>query len=97
MLRAAVGDCIKVHFSNQIAGKRVGMHVDGVAKDVNTSDGAHIGENPDTTVPPGGDITYTWFAQREGQFPDQRLRQRHQLRGRPSPPLTRPATACTAA
>jgi len=69
VLRAAVGDCIKVHFSNQIAGKRVGMHVDGVAKDVNTSDGAHIGENPDTTVPPGGDITYTWFAQREGQFP----------------------------
>ena len=68
-LHAAVGDCIQVHFKNEIANKRVGMHVDGVAKDVNTSDGAHIGNNPDTTVPTGGQITYTWFAQREGQFP----------------------------
>ena len=69
VLRAAVGDCIQVHFTNQIASKRVGMHVDGVAKDVNTSDGAHIGNNPDTTVPTGAQIDYTWFAQREGQFP----------------------------
>ncbi len=69
VLRAAVGDCIQVHFTNQIAGKRVGMHVDGVAKNVNDSDGAHIGNNPDTTVPTGGQIDYTWFAQREGQFP----------------------------
>jgi len=69
VLRAAVGDCIKVHFKNEIAGKRVGMHVDGVAKNVNDSDGAHIGNNPDTTVPAGGQIDYTWFAQREGQFP----------------------------
>lgn len=68
VLRAAVGDCIKVHFTNAIAAKRVGMHVDGVAKDVNDSDGARVGNNPDTTVPTGGDITYTWFAQREGQF-----------------------------
>jgi hypothetical protein len=69
VLRAAVGDCIKVHFTNEIAGRRVGMHVDGVAKDVNDSDGAHIGNNPDTTVPTSGQIDYTWFAQREGQFP----------------------------
>jgi hypothetical protein len=69
VLRAAVGDCIKVHFTNEIAAKRVGMHVDGVAKDVNDSDGARIGNNPDTTVATNGQITYTWFAQREGQFP----------------------------
>lgn len=69
VLRAAVGDCIKVHFTNEIAGKRVGMHVDGVTKNVADSDGAHIGNNPDTTVATGGQITYTWFAQREGQFP----------------------------
>ena len=69
VLRAAVGDCIKVHFKNEITGKRVGMHVDGVAKNVNDSDGARIGFNPDTTVPTGVQIDYTWFAQREGQFP----------------------------
>ncbi len=67
-LRAAVGDCIKVHFTNQIAAKRVGMHVDGVAKNVNDSDGAHVGNNPDTTVATNAQIDYTWFAQREGQF-----------------------------
>jgi hypothetical protein len=69
VLRAAVGDCIKVTFTNAIADKRVGMHVDGVAKDVKDSDGARVGNNPDTTVPTNGRITYTWFAQREGQFP----------------------------
>src|SRR3954470_12878076 len=72
LLRAAVGDCIKVHFKNEIAGKRVGMHVDGVAKAVTgpeASDGARIGDNDDSTAAYGADRTYTWFAQREGQFP----------------------------
>src|SRR3954454_11654261 len=72
LLRAAVGDCIKVHFRNEISGKRVGMHVDGVAKAVTgpeASDGARIGYNDDSTAAYGADRTYTWFAQREGQFP----------------------------
>src|SRR4051812_5793812 len=72
LLRAAVGDCIKVHFRNEISGKRVGMHVDGVAKAVTgpeASDGAHIGYNDDSTAAYGSERTYPWFAQREGQFP----------------------------
>src|SRR4051812_27052994 len=72
LLRAAVGDCIKVHFKNEITGKRVGMHVDGVAKAVTgpeASDGARIGNNDDSTAAYGTERTYTWFAQREGQFP----------------------------
>jgi hypothetical protein len=68
VLRAAVGDCVKVTFTNRISGRRVGMHVDGVLKDVADSDGAHVGNNPDSTVAPGATRTYTWFAQREGQF-----------------------------
>src|SRR3954453_14642486 len=72
LLRAAVGDCIKVHFKNEIKGKRVGMHVDGVAKAVTgpeASDGARIGNNDDSTAAYDSERTYTWFAQREGQFP----------------------------
>ncbi len=69
VLRAAVGDCIVITFRNDIPGKRVGMHVDGISRDPKDSDGAHIGFNPDTTVPAGATITYTWFAHREGQFP----------------------------
>ena len=72
VLRAAVGDCIVVHFRNDIAGRRVGMHVDGVAKAVtgaDASDGARIGRNTDSTVAEHETRTYTWFAQRAGEFP----------------------------
>src|SRR4051794_6294918 len=72
VLRAAVGDCIKVKFKNEVAGRRVGMHVDGVVKAVTgpeASDGARIGNNDDSTAAPGTTRTYTWYAQREGQFP----------------------------
>ncbi|MBI5652055.1 MAG: hypothetical protein HZC40_16685 [Chloroflexi bacterium] len=68
VIRAAVGDCILVNFRNDITGRRVGMHVNGISKDPKTSDGARIGNNPDTTVPTGGTITHTFFAHREGQF-----------------------------
>jgi hypothetical protein len=71
VLRARVGDCITVKFRNEIAGKRVGMHVDGVVKAVTgpeASDGARIGDNDDTTAAYNQERTYTWFAQREGQF-----------------------------
>ncbi|KAB7740627.1 hypothetical protein GA707_19210 [Nostocoides sp. F2B08] len=71
VLRAAVGDCIQVTLKNSLSGKRVGMHVDGVAKEVtgpNASDGANIGRNDDSTVAPGGSRTYTWYAGRKGQF-----------------------------
>lgn len=72
VMRAAVGDCIKVTFTNAIPGRRVGMHVDGVAKAVTgaeASDGARIGNNDDSTVATGAERTYTWYAEREGQFP----------------------------
>ena len=72
LMRAAVGDCIKVSFKNEIPGRRVGMHVDGVAKAVTgaeASDGARIGNNDDSTVATGAERTYTWYAEREGQFP----------------------------
>jgi hypothetical protein len=67
VMRAAVGDCLKVTLTNRLDARRVGMHVDGVMKDV-SSDGARIGRNEDSTVAPGGTRTYTWFAQRAGQF-----------------------------
>jgi hypothetical protein len=72
VMRAAVGDCLHVSFNNEIPGRRVGMHVDGVAKAVTgpeASDGARIGNNDDSTVATGAERTYTWYAEREGQFP----------------------------
>jgi manganese oxidase len=67
-LRAAKGDCIEVRFTNEVPGRRVSMHPSGLALDPKTSGGAAIGLNPDTTVPPGEQRVYRWFAHREGSF-----------------------------
>ena len=40
----------------------VGLHPQVVAADVTSSNGFNAGGNPVQTVPPGGEITYTWFA-----------------------------------
>ncbi len=67
-LRANVGDCIKVKLKNDIQGRRVGLHSDGILKqDPKDSDGARVGNNPDTTVATGEDIVYTFYADRQGQ------------------------------
>ena len=68
VIRANVGDCIKVTLTNDIPGRRIGMSADGVvSSSPETSDGARIGKNPDTSVATGASITYTWFAEKEGQ------------------------------
>jgi manganese oxidase len=40
----------------------VGLHPGLVAFDVTQGDGSNAGANPVQTVPPGGKVTYTWFA-----------------------------------
>lgn len=68
VLRANVGDRVHIHFENQLD-RRAGMHLIGDGYDVNVADGAHVGNNPDTTVPSGGSRTYDWMAMHEGVFP----------------------------
>jgi hypothetical protein len=54
VVRANVGDCITVKLRNDIAGRRVGIHPDGLVQfDPKTSDGARVGQNPDTTAATG--------------------------------------------
>ena len=71
VIRANVGDCIKVSLRNDIRSSRyprVGLHADPIVQsDPKTSDGARVGHNPDTTVATGQTIEYTWYADREGQ------------------------------
>jgi hypothetical protein len=52
------------HFNfNQVkTSNRVGLHPQLVEYDLNTSDGARVGFNKDSTVGPGQTITYTWYA-----------------------------------
>ena len=70
VVRANVGDCITVKLHNEIEGRRIGLHPDGLVQfDPKTSDGAQVGTNPDSTVPAGGDVTYTWYADHTGEAP----------------------------
>ena len=46
--------------------RRLSIHVEGLAYDVQTSDGANVGFNQDSTT--NGKITYTWYAVREGVY-----------------------------
>jgi manganese oxidase len=72
VVRANVGDCITVTLRNDIAGRRVGIHVDGLVQaDPKDSDGTRVGFNPDSTAGPQGaldsQVSYTWYADKVGQ------------------------------
>ncbi len=57
-----------VPYSNPFAGIKlfpstnVGLHPQLLAFDVRTQNGINVGQNPTSTVPPGRNITYTWYA-----------------------------------
>ncbi|OEU41713.1 copper oxidase [Methanosarcina sp. Ant1] len=65
VIRANVGDQIKVNFYNKLD-RKASIHVQGLRYDVQTSDGANVGFNEDTTT--GNKICYTWFAEHEGVY-----------------------------
>ena len=66
VIRAAVGDCIKIQLRNDLSGYRVGIHPDGLVQfDPLDSDGARVGNNPDTTLATGEQRTFTWYADHE--------------------------------
>lgn len=65
VIRANVGDKIVVSFTHSL-NRALSIHVQGLRYDVQTSDGASVGFNRDTTTTNG--IVYTWYADREGVF-----------------------------
>lgn len=65
VIRANAGDEIHINFYNKI-GRRVSMHVQGLKYNVLTSDGANVGNNPDTTTE--NFIQYVWYAEKEGVY-----------------------------
>lgn len=65
VIRANLGDKICINFHNRL-NRRASIHVQGLKYDVEKSDGANVGFNPDTTT--DGQITYIWYADREGVF-----------------------------
>ncbi|HEV2761578.1 MAG TPA: cupredoxin domain-containing protein, partial [Pyrinomonadaceae bacterium] len=77
ILRMNVGQKLQINFQNLLANNRphedqpatrtASVHVIGLQL-VNsiTDDGSNVGQNPSSLVGPGGSITYTYFAEREG-------------------------------
>lgn len=65
VLRANVGDKVVIHFSHSLE-RPLSIHIQGLCYDVQTSDGASVGYNRDSTTK--NRITYTWYAHKEGVF-----------------------------
>ena len=65
VIRANLGDKVMVRFTHSLK-RSLSIHVQGLAYDVCTSDGANVGFNRDTAT--RNEITYTWYADREGVF-----------------------------
>lgn len=65
VIRANVGDQIKVSFTHSQK-RDLSIHVQGLRYDVQTSDGASVGFNKDTTTK--NQICYTWYADKEGVY-----------------------------
>jgi manganese oxidase len=59
VIRANLGDCLEVSFTNQL-GIDVGMHIDGLAAAAGSS-GDAIGTNPSSSAPPGSSTVYRYF------------------------------------
>lgn len=65
VIRANVGDKVVISFSHSL-NRRLSIHVQGLDYDVQTSDGASVGYNKDSTA--RHKITYIWYANREGVY-----------------------------
>jgi len=68
VIRANVGDHIEILFENQLP-FNTSMHIQRTDYNVQTSDGAFVGCNDDSTAPPcppGGTICYRWLVLEEG-------------------------------
>ncbi|MDD3416025.1 MAG: multicopper oxidase domain-containing protein [Lachnospiraceae bacterium] len=65
VIRANRGDTVVVEFTHSLK-RRLSIHIEGLVYDVQTSDGANVGLNRNTTT--NGKITYTWCAVREGVY-----------------------------
>ncbi|OCL27322.1 copper oxidase [Orenia metallireducens] len=67
ILRANQGDKVEIKFTNKLDFP-ASMNLKGLDYDVKTSDGAFVGRNPNTTVPPTKSIIYEFEANTQGAF-----------------------------
>src|SRR4051795_2191501 len=64
VIRANAGDCVEIKFTNQASGGEYGLHIDGLAFDLDSS-GDAVGNNPSSAVGRGGTRTYKFWVPRD--------------------------------
>ncbi|MGW1835414.1 multicopper oxidase domain-containing protein [Streptomyces sp. NPDC002067] len=67
VLRVRKGERLRVRLNNELS-RPVGITLQGVRYDARTMDGAAVGANPDSSVPPGEARVYEWVCEHEGVF-----------------------------
>jgi len=67
VLRACKGETVRIYFENQL-NQPASIHLQSDGYNINQSDGAAVGRNPDSTVAPGDRTVYEWAVDREGVF-----------------------------
>ncbi|ARZ67271.1 hypothetical protein SMD11_1610 [Streptomyces albireticuli] len=67
VLRVRRGERLRVRLANELP-RPVGITLQGVRYDARTTDGAAVGANPDSSVPPGRTREYEWLCEHEGVF-----------------------------
>ncbi len=76
-IRANMGDCVEINFTNNATGGAYGVHIDGLAFDM-ASSGDAIGNNPSSAVANGASRTYRYYIPN-----DKRLEGAHYMRPGP--------------
>jgi len=84
VIRANLGDCVEIHFTNNATGGDYGAHIDGLAFNVDSS-GDNVGTNAPSAVGQGQSRTYRFWVPRD---PD--LEGAHYLR--PGPGFREPVS-----
>ncbi|MEA2226738.1 MAG: hypothetical protein QOF04_368, partial [Solirubrobacteraceae bacterium] len=68
VVRANLGDCVQINFTNNASGGEYGIHIDGLAYEVNSSSGDAIGNNQSSAAARGETRTYRYWVPRDPQM-----------------------------
>ena len=67
VMRANIGDCVEINFTNNASGGDFGVHIDGLAFDAQNS-GDAVGRNPSSAVARGQNRTYRFYVPEDDTF-----------------------------
>ncbi|MEY2534078.1 MAG: hypothetical protein QOF29_1988, partial [bacterium] len=68
VIRANLGDCVQINFTNDASGGEYGIHIDGLAYDVSSSSGDAVGNNQSSAAGRGETRSYRYWVPRDPQM-----------------------------